>query len=66
MTLGTKFTVFFIVMLMFGCIAFNWYKEILDIQAKRALGFILTVLKRAEIAPVAVIGGAKQMTLSLV
>lgn len=37
MTLGMKIAVFFVVMLMFGCIAFNWYKEILDIQAKRAL-----------------------------
>ncbi len=37
MTSGTKFTVFFIVLLVFGCIAFEWYKEILDIQAKRAL-----------------------------
>jgi hypothetical protein len=37
MTSGTKFTVFFIILLVFGCIAFEWYKEILDIQAKRAL-----------------------------
>lgn len=37
MALGTKFTVFFIVLLVFVGIAFEWYKEILDIQAKRAL-----------------------------
>lgn len=37
MTLGTKFTVFFIILLMIVGIAFEWYKEILDIQAKRAL-----------------------------
>lgn len=37
MTLGMKFVVFFIILLTFACIAFEWYKEILDIQAKRAL-----------------------------
>ena len=37
MTLGMKIVVFFIVLLVFGCIAFEWYKEILDIQAKRSL-----------------------------
>lgn len=37
MTSGTKFTVFFIVLLVFVGFAFEWYKKILDIQAKRAL-----------------------------
>ena len=37
MTSGMKFTVFFVVLLVFVFIAFDWYKEILDIQAKRAL-----------------------------
>lgn len=37
MTLSMKIVVFFIVLLVFVCIAFEWYKEILDIQAKRAL-----------------------------
>lgn len=32
-----KFTVFFIAVLMLVGIAFEWYKEILDIRAKRAL-----------------------------
>ena len=32
-----KFTVFFVVVLMLVGIAFEWYKEILDIRAKRAL-----------------------------
>ena len=37
MTSGMKIVVFFIVLLVFVVIAFEWYKEILDIQAKRAL-----------------------------
>ena len=37
MTSGMKFTVFCIVLLVFVFIAFDLYKEILDIQAKRAL-----------------------------
>lgn len=37
MTLGTKIAVFFVLLFMFFFVAFNWYKEILDIQAKRAL-----------------------------
>ena len=37
MTSSMKFVVFFVVLLVFVCIAFEWYKEILDIQAKRAL-----------------------------
>ena len=37
MTSGMKIVVFFVVLLVFVCIAFEWYKEILDIQAKRAL-----------------------------
>ena len=36
MTQGLKIYVFFI-LLVFVCVAFEWYKEILDIQAKRAL-----------------------------
>ena len=32
-----KFVVFFVVLLVFVGIAFEWYKELLDIQAKRAL-----------------------------
>ena len=37
MTLGMKIVVFFVVLLVFVSIAFDWYKEILDIQAKIAL-----------------------------
>ena len=37
MTSGMKIVVFFVVLLIFVFIAFDWYKEILDIQAKRAL-----------------------------
>lgn len=37
MTLGMKFVVFFVVLLVFVGIAFEWYKDLLDIQAKRAL-----------------------------
>ena len=37
MTSGMKIVVFFVVLLVFVCIAFEWYKELLDIQAKRAL-----------------------------
>ena len=37
MTSGMKLTVFCIVLLVFVFIAFDLYKEILDIQAKRAL-----------------------------
>lgn len=37
MTSGMKFAVFFVVLLVLVGIAFEWYKEILDIQAKRAL-----------------------------
>ena len=37
MTLTMKIVVFFVVLLIFVFIAFDWYKEILDIQAKRAL-----------------------------
>ena len=37
MTSGMKIVMFFIVLLMFVGIAVEWYKEILDIQAKRAL-----------------------------
>ena len=37
MTSCMKIAVFFIVLLVFVCIAFEWYKELLDIQAKRAL-----------------------------
>ena len=37
MPLGMKIVVFFVVLLVFVCIAFEWYKKILDIQAKRAL-----------------------------
>ena len=37
MTSGMKIILFFVVLLVFVCIAFEWYKEILDIQAKRAL-----------------------------
>ena len=37
MTSGMKFVLFFVVLLVFVFIAFDWYKEILDIQAKRAL-----------------------------
>ena len=35
MTSGMKVVLFFVVLLV--CVAFDWYKEILDIQAKRAL-----------------------------
>ena len=37
MTSGMKIVLFFVVLLVFVFIAFDWYKEILDIQAKRAL-----------------------------
>ena len=37
MTSGMKIILFFVVLLVFVCIAFKWYKEILDIKAKRAL-----------------------------
>ena len=37
MTSCMKIVVFFVVLLVFVDIAFEWYKEILDIQAKRAL-----------------------------
>ena len=37
MTLGMKIILFFVVLLVFVVVAFEWYKEILDIQAKRAL-----------------------------
>ena len=37
MTLDMKIVVFFVVLLVFVAIAFDWYKKILDIQAKRAL-----------------------------
>ena len=37
MTSGMKIVVFFVVLLVFVGIDFEWYKEILDIQAKRAL-----------------------------
>lgn len=37
MTLGMKIAVFFVLLFMFGVIAFEWYKDILDIQAKRAI-----------------------------
>ena len=37
MTSGMKIVLFFVVMLVLVFIAFEWYKEILDIQAKRAL-----------------------------
>ena len=37
MTSGMKVVLFFVVLLVFVFIAFDWYKEILDIQAKRAL-----------------------------
>ena len=36
MTLNMKI-VFYVLLLVFIFIAFEWYKEILDIQAKRAL-----------------------------
>ena len=37
MTSGMKIILFFVVLLVFVCIAFEWYKKILDIKAKRAL-----------------------------
>lgn len=37
MTSGMKIVVFFVVLLVFVFIAFDWYKEFLDIQTKRAL-----------------------------
>ena len=37
MTSGMKIVLFFVVMLVLVFIAFDWYKEFLDIQAKRAL-----------------------------
>ena len=37
MTSGMKIVVFFVVLLVFVFIAFDWYKEILDIKSKRAL-----------------------------
>ena len=37
MTSGMKIVVFFVVLLVFVGIAFEQYKEILDIKAKRAL-----------------------------